>query len=48
MLICPRCKSNKIVLANGGITGKYRCKNCGYIGNFIIEKILKRKSLKKK
>ncbi len=36
-LICPVCKSDKIELDTGGFTGKYRCKNCGYIGSFIIE-----------
>ncbi len=37
ILICPVCKSDEIVLDSGGYTGKYKCKNCGYVGSFIIE-----------
>lgn len=38
MKICPKCKSKNIMLNLGGQTGKYECKNCGYIGSLIIEK----------
>ena len=37
MLICPRCKSKNVTLYDGGITGKFICKKCGYIGSLIIE-----------
>lgn len=37
ILICPVCKSKEIELDTGGYTGKYYCKNCGYVGSFIIE-----------
>jgi hypothetical protein len=30
--ICPECKGNAVALDAGGITGKFKCKNCGYIG----------------
>ena len=35
--ICPKCKSRDITLYQGGIYGTYVCKNCGYIGELIIE-----------
>ncbi len=35
--ICPHCKSTKIGLNLGGKTGKYECKDCNYIGDFVIE-----------
>lgn len=34
---CPKCGSREVILADGGITGKYKCLNCGYIGPIIIE-----------
>ncbi|GEM_PF-1681244 len=34
---CPVCGSTDIVLNLGGQTGKYECKNCGYIGVLILE-----------
>ncbi len=37
LLVCPVCKSIEIELDTGGYTGKYYCKNCGYIGSFILE-----------
>jgi len=33
---CPKCKSKNIWLDTGGITGKYKCKDCGYVGSLII------------
>ncbi|HID43343.1 MAG TPA: TFIIB-type zinc ribbon-containing protein [Archaeoglobaceae archaeon] len=32
ILVCPVCKSSDIALDTGGYTGKYICKDCGYIG----------------
>jgi len=32
LFICPQCKGSDVALDVGGITGKLRCKNCGYIG----------------
>ncbi len=37
ILVCPVCKSTEITLDTGGITGKYMCKNCGYVGSFVLE-----------
>ncbi len=37
ILVCPVCKSTEITLDTGGITGKYMCKNCGYIGSVVLE-----------
>ena len=37
-LVCPVCASPEIYYEVGGSTGKiYHCKNCGYVGAFIIE-----------
>jgi len=33
---CPICKSTNIWLDTGGITGKYKCKDCGYIGAIVL------------
>jgi|Deesub1362A_J573_1020465.scaffolds.fasta_scaffold00312_43 transcription initiation factor TFIIIB Brf1 subunit/transcription initiation factor TFIIB len=32
VLVCPVCKSTDIALDAGGYTGKYICKDCGYVG----------------
>ncbi len=37
ILVCPVCKSKEIELDTGGYTGKYVCKNCGYVGSFVLE-----------
>lgn len=38
MLICPQCGGNELYYEAGLITGyKYHCKDCDYIGAFIIE-----------
>jgi transposase-like protein len=34
---CPVCRSENIVLDSAGHTGKYRCKDCDYIGVLVIE-----------
>lgn len=28
--ICPTCRSEEITMVTGGITGMWKCKNCGY------------------
>jgi transposase-like protein len=39
VLICPECKSNNVTYYLGGELGyQYRCKDCGYIGAFVLEK----------
>ena len=39
VLVCPVCNSTDVVYYIGGELGyQYRCKNCGYIGAFILEK----------
>ena len=36
--VCPICGSAKLYYEVGGKIGfVYHCKNCGYIGSFIIE-----------
>ena len=38
-LECPKCGSQKIFPEAGFITGyKYHCKDCDYMGPFVIEK----------
>jgi transposase-like protein len=34
---CPECGSENIVLDTAGHTGKYKCKDCGYVGVVVIE-----------
>nr|MCK4929829.1 TFIIB-type zinc ribbon-containing protein [Nanoarchaeota archaeon] len=46
ILKCPHCKSTNVTLDTGGQTGKYICKDCGYIGSLIIEKRIKSKKKK--
>jgi len=42
VLTCPQCGSADMYYENALITGyKYHCKNCGYIGAFVIEKEVK-------
>jgi predicted RNA-binding Zn-ribbon protein involved in translation (DUF1610 family) len=39
VLMCPECKSNSVTYYLGGELGyQYRCKDCGYIGPFVLEK----------
>jgi transposase-like protein len=39
VLVCPVCNSTDVVYYVGGELGyQYRCKNCGYVGAFILEK----------
>ena len=37
ILVCPVCKSREVELDAGGYTGKYFCKNCGYVGSYVLE-----------
>ncbi|MCQ4153145.1 MAG: TFIIB-type zinc ribbon-containing protein [Archaeoglobi archaeon] len=37
LLICPMCYSKNVELDSGGVSGKYFCKDCGYVGSFILE-----------
>ncbi|MGI0054855.1 MAG: hypothetical protein ACREB9_06730 [Thermoplasmata archaeon] len=37
-LLCPQCRSAKIVFEAGLITGQvYHCQNCDYVGSLILE-----------
>ena len=37
---CPRCKSENVELAAGGMTGIFECQNCGYSGSIFPEKLM--------
>ena len=34
---CPKCRSTKVNLYAGALTGQYHCEKCGYLGVLIIE-----------
>jgi len=37
-IVCPVCGSSGLCYAGGGYLGKlYQCKNCGYVGAFVVE-----------
>jgi predicted RNA-binding Zn-ribbon protein involved in translation (DUF1610 family) len=39
VLTCPQCGSADLYYETALITGyKYHCKNCNYIGAFVVEK----------
>jgi len=39
VLTCPECGSASLYYEAGLVTGyKYHCKDCDYIGSFVIEK----------
>ncbi|HIH87528.1 MAG TPA: hypothetical protein HA304_06450 [Methanosarcinales archaeon] len=39
VLICPQCNSTDVTYYMGLKTGvQYQCKECGYVGAFIIER----------
>lgn len=41
VLLCPDCGSSDVEYEAGLITGqKYRCKRCGYLGPFVVERDL--------
>lgn len=44
---CPKCGSYNIVMDIGGITGTWKCKACGYVGSFFLEKEIDEEELKK-
>jgi len=44
---CPQCGSFNLVPEIGGATGLWRCKTCGYIGSFFIEKTIDEKDIAK-
>lgn len=46
-LLCPKCRSGRIEMYAGFVTGSYLCKKCGYLGPLIEEISAKRKSAKK-
>ncbi|MFP3908868.1 MAG: TFIIB-type zinc ribbon-containing protein [Archaeoglobaceae archaeon] len=35
VLVCPACRSSNVVMDSAGVTGKYYCKDCGYVGMAI-------------
>ncbi|QYZ78481.1 hypothetical protein E2N92_03075 [Methanofollis formosanus] len=38
MLRCPKCGSTDLYQVLGGYAGmRYRCKQCGYTGSFVVE-----------
>lgn len=37
VLVCPVCKSTDVEFDIGGVSGKYYCKSCGYIGSYVLE-----------
>ncbi len=37
ILVCPVCKSTDVEYDTAGVTGKYYCKNCGYVGSAVLE-----------
>jgi transposase-like protein len=45
---CPQCGSFNIVPDLGGITGKFVCRNCGYVGVLFVEQTIDEKILRKK
>jgi len=36
---CPVCKSTNLILDTAAHTGKWKCKDCGYIGVLVLEEI---------
>ena len=35
---CPKCKSNNVEMASGGVTGSWVCMDCGFMGTIFPEK----------
>ncbi|AGB50018.1 hypothetical protein Metho_1838 [Methanomethylovorans hollandica DSM 15978] len=35
--VCPVCGNPELYYEVGGVEGLYHCKNCGYIGAFVID-----------
>lgn len=40
---CPVCKSKRIKLGAGSVSGQYECEDCGYVGALIIEQDIERR-----
>ena len=40
---CPRCGSEDVNMAAGGITGTWKCEKCSYIGSIFPEKEIEEK-----
>ena len=35
---CPNCKSEEVMMVDGGMTGTWMCKKCGFSGSIFPEK----------
>jgi ribosomal protein L37AE/L43A len=38
--ICPNCGSEDVFMISGGITGTWKCKNCGHTGAVFEKEII--------
>ncbi len=36
--VCPKCKSEKITMITGGLTGMWECKSCKYQNDIFPER----------
>ncbi len=36
-LMCPKCGSTRIEGEFGGMTGRYKCDDCGYVGVLVLQ-----------
>ena len=36
--VCPKCKSEKITMITGGLTGMWGCKSCKYQNDIFSER----------
>lgn len=36
-LMCPKCGSTRIEGEFGGMTGRYKCDDCGYLGVLVLQ-----------
>ncbi len=42
-LFCPVCGSEDIAPYAGFVSASYKCKKCGFVGNFFLEKTKRQK-----
>lgn len=35
--LCPVCRSPHVTAYSGFVTGSFKCKQCGYVGSFVLE-----------
>jgi len=42
--ICPKCRSEDVVMISSGIVGSWKCRSCGFAGNMIEKPITGRDS----